>query len=209
MRSDSQYSPENHRKADEQGDPVRWDDAATYCEPDCAPKTPRQTGTKSPSTKTTRVTGSWRLRAVCPITVVVLATQVILRRSRPSRRSAGRVLVGWHHCRHLWRRADRPCDGVSTAARVGAKISAGDYEVNIPVKSRDEIGDLTTAFNRDESESPGKNKRSCSTSNARENDRLLLSMSQLSRRLRLGEQTIAREHPRCLRPRVWSEISAA
>ncbi|BCI86922.1 hypothetical protein NIIDMKKI_21280 [Mycobacterium kansasii] len=45
------------------------------------------------------------------------------------------------------------------------RISAGDYEVTVPVRSRDELGDLTAAFN--EMSRNLKIKRSCSMSNAR------------------------------------------
>ncbi|CKR26475.1 adenylate/guanylate cyclase domain-containing protein [Mycobacterium tuberculosis] len=74
------------------------------------------------------------------------------------------------------------------------KISAGDYEVNIPVKSRDEIGDLTAAFN--EMSRNLQTKEELLNEQRKENDRLLLSMmpEPVVERYRLGEQTIAQEH---------------
>src|SRR5262249_43959904 len=52
------------------------------------------------------------------------------------------------------------------------RISAGDYDVAIPVESRDEIGDLTQAFN-EMSRSLGV-KEELLNEQRRENDRLLL-----------------------------------
>ncbi len=74
------------------------------------------------------------------------------------------------------------------------KISSGDYEVKIPVTSRDEIGDLTAAFN--EMSRNLEIKDELLNEQRRENDRLLLSMmpEQVVQRYRDGEQAIAQEH---------------
>ncbi len=74
------------------------------------------------------------------------------------------------------------------------KISGGDYDVAIPVKSRDEIGDLTAAFN--EMSRSLNIKEDLLNEQRRENDRLLLSMmpEPVVQRYREGEQTIAQEH---------------
>jgi class 3 adenylate cyclase len=74
------------------------------------------------------------------------------------------------------------------------KISAGNYDVTIPVTSRDEIGDLTGAFN--EMSRNLEIKDGLLTEQRKENDRLLLSLMPESvvRRYREGEQTIAQEH---------------
>ena len=74
------------------------------------------------------------------------------------------------------------------------KISAGDYEVNIPVTSRDEIGDLTGAFNE-----MSRNlaiKEELLNEQRRENDRLLLALmpESVAQRYREGEETIAQKH---------------
>ncbi len=74
------------------------------------------------------------------------------------------------------------------------KISSGDYEVNIPVTSRDEIGDLTGAFNE-----MSRNlavKEELLNEQRRENDRLLLALMPESvvQRYREGQETIAQEH---------------
>jgi class 3 adenylate cyclase len=74
------------------------------------------------------------------------------------------------------------------------QISTGDYEVVIPVMSRDEIGDLTAAFN---DMSRGLQTREALLDEQRkENDRLLLSLmpEQVVQRYRDGDQTIAQEH---------------
>ena len=73
-------------------------------------------------------------------------------------------------------------------------ISAGNYDTTIPVTSRDEIGDLTVAFN-----AMSRNleiKEDLLTEQRKENDRLLLSLmpEPVVRRYRDGEQTIAQEH---------------
>lgn len=73
-------------------------------------------------------------------------------------------------------------------------ISAGNYDVSMPVTSRDEIGDLTVAFN-DMSRNL-QTKEELLTEQRNENDRLLLSLmpEPVVRRYREGEQTIAQEH---------------
>lgn len=74
------------------------------------------------------------------------------------------------------------------------KISSGDYDVNIPVRSRDEIGDLTAAFN-EMSRSLGI-KEELLNEQRRENERLLLALmpESLLQRYRDGEETIAQKH---------------
>ena len=74
------------------------------------------------------------------------------------------------------------------------RISAGDYNITIPVTSRDEIGDLTHAFN-EMSRNLGI-KEQLLNEQRRENDRLLLSLmpEPVVQRYREGEQTIAQEH---------------
>lgn len=74
------------------------------------------------------------------------------------------------------------------------EISAGNYDVAIPVTSRDEIGELTAAFN-----DMSRNlqiKEELLTEQRKENDRLLASLmpEPIARRYREGEQTIAQEH---------------
>ncbi len=74
------------------------------------------------------------------------------------------------------------------------KISSGDYEVDIPVKSRDEFGDLTAAFNE-----MSRNlaiKEELLNEQRRENERLLLALmpEPVVRRYRGGEETIAQTH---------------
>ncbi len=74
------------------------------------------------------------------------------------------------------------------------EISAGNYHVAIPVTSRDEIGELTAAFN-----DMSRNlqiKEELLTEQRQENDRLLGSLmpEPVARRYREGEQTIAQEH---------------
>jgi class 3 adenylate cyclase len=79
--------------------------------------------------------------------------------------------------------------------RVGAEeIGAGNYDVTIPVRNRDEIGDLTSAFN--EMSRNLKIKDGLLTEQRNENDRLLLSLmpEAVVQRYRDGEQTIAQEH---------------
>ncbi len=74
------------------------------------------------------------------------------------------------------------------------KISSGDYDVKIPVTSRDEIGNLTAAFN--EMSRNLEIKEELLNEQRRENDRLLLSLmpEPVVQRYREGEQTIAAEH---------------
>jgi class 3 adenylate cyclase len=74
------------------------------------------------------------------------------------------------------------------------KISSGDYDVNIPVMARDEIGDLTAAFNE-----MSRNlaiKEDLLNEQRRENDRLLLALMPESvvQRYREGEENIAQKH---------------
>jgi class 3 adenylate cyclase len=74
------------------------------------------------------------------------------------------------------------------------QISTGDYHVTLPVRSRDEYGDLTVAFN-DMSRNLAI-KDELLTEQRRENDRLLLSLmpEPVVQRYREGEQTIAQDH---------------
>jgi class 3 adenylate cyclase len=74
------------------------------------------------------------------------------------------------------------------------KISSGDYHITIPVTSRDEIGDLTMAFN--EMSRNLEIKEELLNEQRRENDRLLLSLmpEPVVQRYREGEETIAQEH---------------
>lgn len=74
------------------------------------------------------------------------------------------------------------------------EISAGNYDLAIPVTSRDEIGDLTTAFN--EMSRNLEIKEGLLAEQREENDRLLLSLmpETVVQRYRDGEQTIAQEH---------------
>jgi class 3 adenylate cyclase len=74
------------------------------------------------------------------------------------------------------------------------KISSGDYDINIPVKARDEIGDLTAAFNE-----MSRNlaiKEELLNEQRSENNRLLLALMPESvvQRYREGEETISQEH---------------
>ncbi|WP_407559430.1 adenylate/guanylate cyclase domain-containing protein [Mycobacterium paraintracellulare] len=74
------------------------------------------------------------------------------------------------------------------------KISSGDYDINIPVRTRDEIGDLTAAFNE-----MSRNlaiKEELLNEQRRENDRLMLALMPESvlQRYREGEETIAQKH---------------
>jgi class 3 adenylate cyclase len=75
------------------------------------------------------------------------------------------------------------------------RISAGDYNVAIPVDTRDEIGDLTLAFNE-----MGRSltvKEDLINQQRKENDELLRSLmpDALAERYKQGEQTISLEHP--------------
>ncbi|AFM17584.1 family 3 adenylate cyclase [Mycolicibacterium chubuense NBB4] len=85
----------------------------------------------------------------------------------------------------------RPIRRLEAAAQ---QISAGDYRVMVPVRTRDEFGDLTVAFN-DMSRNLAI-KEELLTEQRRENDRLLLSLmpEQVVQRYREGEETIAQDH---------------
>ncbi len=74
------------------------------------------------------------------------------------------------------------------------KISAGDYEVSIPVTSRDEIGDLTVAFNEMSRNLAIKDE--LLNEQRSENDRLLRSLmpEPVVQRYREGEENIAERH---------------
>ncbi|HXL61812.1 MAG TPA: adenylate/guanylate cyclase domain-containing protein, partial [Mycobacterium sp.] len=74
------------------------------------------------------------------------------------------------------------------------KISGGEYDVAIPVESRDEIGDLTHAFN-EMSRNLGI-KEDLLNEQRRENDRLLslLMPDHVVERYRQGEEIIAQDH---------------
>jgi class 3 adenylate cyclase len=79
--------------------------------------------------------------------------------------------------------------------RAGAEeISAGHYDISIPVTTHDEIGELTAAFN--EMSRNLEIKEGLLTAQRNENDRLLLSLMPESvvQRYRDGEQIIAQEH---------------
>ncbi|OBI38310.1 adenylate/guanylate cyclase domain-containing protein [Mycobacterium colombiense] len=85
----------------------------------------------------------------------------------------------------------RPIRRLQAGAR---EISAGNYDVAIPVTSRDEIGELMAAFN-----DMSRNlqiKEELLTEQRKENDRLLASLmpEPVAQRYREGEQTIAEEH---------------
>jgi class 3 adenylate cyclase len=74
------------------------------------------------------------------------------------------------------------------------KISSGDYDVNIPVMGRDEIADLTAAFNE-----MSRNlaiKEELLNQQRSENNRLLLALmpESIVQRYRDGESTIAQKH---------------
>jgi class 3 adenylate cyclase len=74
------------------------------------------------------------------------------------------------------------------------KISSGDYDVNIPVLGRDEIADLTAAFN-EMSRNLGI-KEQLLNQQRNENNRLLLALmpESIVQRYRDGESTIAQKH---------------
>lgn len=74
------------------------------------------------------------------------------------------------------------------------RIAAGEYRVAIPVETRDELGDLTEAFN--EMSRSLTVKDDLLTRQRRENDELLKSLMPESviDRFRQGEETIANEH---------------
>jgi class 3 adenylate cyclase len=85
----------------------------------------------------------------------------------------------------------RPIRRLETGAQ---KISSGDYNINLPVHSRDEFGDLTVAFN-DMSRNLAI-KEELLAEQRRENDRLMLSLmpEPVVQRYREGEETIAQDH---------------
>ena len=74
------------------------------------------------------------------------------------------------------------------------QISSGDYNITLPVQSRDEFGDLTVAFN-DMSRNLAI-KEELLAEQRRENDRLMLSLmpEPVVQRYREGEETIAQDH---------------
>jgi class 3 adenylate cyclase len=85
----------------------------------------------------------------------------------------------------------RPIRRLEAGAR---KISGGDYDVAIPLESRDEIGDLTQAFN-EMTRNLGI-KEDLLNEQRRENDRLLslLMPERVVERYRQGEEIIAQDH---------------
>lgn len=85
----------------------------------------------------------------------------------------------------------RPVRQLEAGAR---RISAGDYDVTLPVVSRDEFGDLTHAFN--EMSRTLRIKEDLLNEQCQENNRLLLSLmpQQVVQRYREGEETIAQDH---------------
>ncbi|PXX11169.1 adenylate/guanylate cyclase domain-containing protein [Mycolicibacterium moriokaense] len=85
----------------------------------------------------------------------------------------------------------RPIRRLEAGAR---RISGGEYDVSLPVEARDEIGDLTLAFNE-----MSRNlaiKEDLLNEQRRENDRLLslLMPEQVVERYRQGEEIIAQDH---------------
>jgi class 3 adenylate cyclase len=74
------------------------------------------------------------------------------------------------------------------------KISSGDYEVSIPVTSRDEIGDLTLAFNEMSRNLAIKDE--LLNEQRKENNRLLLALmpESMAQRYREGQETISQKH---------------
>jgi class 3 adenylate cyclase len=74
------------------------------------------------------------------------------------------------------------------------QISAGDYNITLPVQSHDEFGDLTVAFN-DMSRNLAI-KDELLTEQRHENDRLMLSLmpEPVVQRYREGEETISQDH---------------
>ncbi len=85
----------------------------------------------------------------------------------------------------------RPIRRLEAGAR---RITRGEYNVAIPVEARDEIGDLTAAFN--EMSRNLSIKEELLAEQRKENDRLLLSLmpEPVVQRYREGEQTIAQDH---------------
>lgn len=76
-----------------------------------------------------------------------------------------------------------------------AKISAGDFDVAIPVETRDEIGDLTQSFN--EMSRNLSVKESLLNDHRKEIDRLLKSVMPpvIAEKFTQGDEIIPREHP--------------
>ena len=97
----------------------------------------------------------------------------------------------------VWRRCSRPrssCGRSDDWKPARRRISGGDYDVAIPVESRDEIGDLTQAFNE-----MSRNlaiKEDLLNEQRQENDRLLslLMPEPVVERYRQGEEIIAQDH---------------
>ena len=85
----------------------------------------------------------------------------------------------------------RPLRRLESGAR---KIGAGDYNVIIPVETRDEIGDLTKAFN--EMSRSLTVKEELLNAQRKENDQLLalLMPEPVAERYRQGEEILAEEH---------------
>jgi class 3 adenylate cyclase len=85
----------------------------------------------------------------------------------------------------------RPIRRLEAGAR---QISSGDYDIALPVQSRDEFGDLTVAFN-DMSRNLSI-KEDLLNEQRKENDRLMLSLmpERVVQRYREGEETIAQDH---------------
>jgi class 3 adenylate cyclase len=92
----------------------------------------------------------------------------------------------------LWSRVFiRPIRRLEDGAR---RISAGDYDIAMPVESRDEFGQLTGAFNEMSRNLAVKDQ--LLTEQRAENERLLRSLmpDTVVQRYRDGEETIAEEH---------------
>lgn len=85
----------------------------------------------------------------------------------------------------------RPIRRLEAAAN---KISAGDYDVAIPVTTKGEIGDVAAAFN--EMSRSLQTKEQLLEEQREENDRLMRSLmpEQVVERYRQGEETISAEH---------------
>lgn len=92
----------------------------------------------------------------------------------------------------LWSRLFvRPIQRLEDGAE---KISTGDYNVQLPVESNDEFGDLTMAFNEMSNSLAVKDQ--LLTEQRAENDKLLMSLMPESvvERYRGGEENIAEDH---------------
>lgn len=85
----------------------------------------------------------------------------------------------------------RPVRRLVTGVR---QVAAGDLSVEVPIRSKDEFGDLGAAFN-DMSRSL-RTKQELLDEQKAENDRLLLSLmpEAVARRYRQGEENIAQDH---------------